>query len=93
MTTALKVPPPHKPLPKWGAQLLALLEKIRTLFTGGTPLLTPETVQTTYQNYVYDSRHSEEGLGLRYRAAETTIEETAALFRTTKEEGSAVLRF
>lgn len=93
MTAALGVPPPRKSLPKWGALLLAQIEKIRTLFTGGTPLLTRETVQATYQNYVYDSRHSEEQLGMTYRDAETTIEETAALFKATKEEGSGVLRF
>lgn len=91
MTTALSSSPPHKPLPKWGALLLALLEKIRTLFTGGTPLLTPETVQATYQNYVYDSRHSEEQLGMTYLDATTTIEETATLFKASKGEGSAIL--
>ncbi|WP_020538415.1 NAD-dependent epimerase/dehydratase family protein [Lewinella cohaerens] len=91
MTTALGVPAPKKPLPKWGAQLLAIAEKIRTIFTRSTPLLTSETVRASYQNYVYDSRHSEETLGMTYRDAETTIGETAALFMATREEGSGVL--
>ncbi|MGH1434566.1 MAG: NAD-dependent epimerase/dehydratase family protein [Lewinella sp.] len=91
MASALNASPPRKPLPKWGALMLALLEKIRTLFTGDSPLLTPETVRATYQNYVYDSRHSEETLGMTYRDVTTTIEETATLFKATEGERSGVL--
>lgn len=90
---ALGCSPPKKPMPAIGARVLAILEKIRSLFTGTAPLLTPETVSLSYQNYVYDSSRSEETLGLHYRNLEETVQETAALFLATQGQESAVLDF
>lgn len=93
IATALGSSPPRRPLPAMGAYLLAQVEKLRTLFTRKAPLLTPETVRTSYQSYVYDSSRSEEILDLHYRNIEDTVQETAGLFVTSNGQNSAILDF
>lgn len=93
MTEALGVASPQRLLPQMAAQLLARIEKLRARLTGSTPLLTPETVRTSYQRYVYDSQRSEATLGLQYRNLEDTIRETAYLYQIAEGKEPKVLDF
>ncbi|MEL7247837.1 MAG: SDR family NAD(P)-dependent oxidoreductase [Bacteroidota bacterium] len=91
MVSAFGHPPPARNLSYFAARWLARLERIRSLLTRSSPLLTRETVQSTYQDLVYDSSQSELVLGLHYHDLEQTIQETVALYKATKKEGFGVL--
>jgi dihydroflavonol-4-reductase len=90
MAEALGHRPPQKMLPATAAHLLAWLEGWRSWLLGTTPLLTRETVRATYLRHVYDSRRSEEVLGLEYRDLAQTIRETATLLQANGTAKSAI---
>lgn len=89
----MNLSPPRRAFPFWAANLLALAESIRCRITGGTPVLTRETVAASYRSHHYSNERSRQELGLSYRSLEITISETAALFLETQEKGSGVLPF
>ena len=91
MVTAFGHPAPARKISYSAARWLARLEGIRSFLTRSAPLLTRETVQSTYQDLVYDSSQSEMVLGLRYHDLENTIKDTAALYKASKQKGYGVL--
>lgn len=91
MTVAFKLEPPSKKLAFFWAKWLARLESIRAFITRQGPLLTHETVNATYQQLVYDSSASENILGLSYRNLEETVQQTAAKYQTTHQQGFGLL--
>ncbi len=91
MVSAMGHPPPARQLSYTAARWLARLEGIRSFLTRSAPLLTRETVQSTYQDLVYDSSQSELVLGLRYHDLEQTIQETAMLYKVSRADGYGVL--
>ena len=91
MVSAFGHAPPAKRLPYTAARWLARLEAIRSFITRSAPLLTRETVQSTYQDLVYDSSQSEMVLGLRYHDLEQTIAETATLHQASRDKGFGLL--
>ena len=82
---------PKWELPQLTADILAMLDGIRSTISGGKPFLTKETVHTSYQNYRYDASLSEQELGLKYRSLEQTINDVTALYKKTKQHGFGVL--
>ncbi len=91
MAIAFGIAPPSKKLAFPLARWLARLEAVRAFITRQGPLLTRETVHATYQQLVYDSRASEEVLGLKYRSLEETIQDSVACHQATHEQGFGTL--
>lgn len=91
MAIALGHSPPDKPFPERWARLLTWLDGWRAWLTGESPLLTKETTHASYRKHVYDNSLSKDLLGLQYRSIEETINETAFVFKNTKNTKGIVM--
>jgi nucleoside-diphosphate-sugar epimerase len=77
---ALGKTPPRKPLAKPFAFLMTWLDKWRVLLTGTYPLLSKESVNNAYHQFIYDSEKSKKELGLDYTDFDHTITTIANVF-------------
>ncbi|MCO6461645.1 MAG: NAD-dependent epimerase/dehydratase family protein [Saprospiraceae bacterium] len=73
----LKVKPPSIKAKKWILGTAWRLDKLRTLFTGGRPMLTKETAATSVKNYRFANDRSLTVPGFDYTPFEQTIREIA----------------
>ncbi len=80
-----------KPLSSWKAELVIYLEKIRSLFSSGEPLLTRTSYTSSSLMSRYDHNKSIEKLHMKYRPLLQTIEETSACFKNSFQKGYGLL--
>lgn len=76
---------PHIKAPYFTGQLAWRLEKLRTVLTGGNPLITKETARTAYQKYFYSSEKIKKILNFEFMSMEKSIKDTCKLFLKDKE--------
>ncbi|HET9057238.1 MAG TPA: NAD-dependent epimerase/dehydratase family protein [Chitinophagaceae bacterium] len=75
--------PPYREVKKWMGEIIWRLDKLKSLFTGGNPLLTKETSRTAQQKVYFDNSKILQTLpGFRFRKIEDTINETCAMYLT-----------
>ncbi len=74
-------PLPSRKVTPFLAAIAWRMEKIRSLFTGKTPLLTQETVRTASLSYGYSNEKSIQDLNMNYRPIQKTIAETVKSFQ------------
>ncbi|MEE9438224.1 MAG: NAD-dependent epimerase/dehydratase family protein, partial [Saprospiraceae bacterium] len=75
MTTAMNKKPPSKPAPKWMLQILWRYERIRSILTNATPLITKESIISTANFSKYNNSKSLSIPGFSYRNFKDTIKE------------------
>ncbi len=74
---ALQVKPPSKALKGWLKWISWRAEAVRAFFSGKSPLITKQTVETTSRVWKFDSTKSRESLNLTYRPLDHTINDVA----------------
>ena len=64
----------------WMGALVWRLEKLRSLITGSKPMVTPDTVRTSFQENFYSNEKAKETLGIDFRSIEESISHFSKLF-------------
>ena len=68
-----KRPPPWQARP-WMAQVAWRMEKLKTLFTGGEPLITRETARLSQTRYVFKNDKIKRQLGFTFRTLDQSLD-------------------
>jgi dihydroflavonol-4-reductase len=81
----------NKPKPLYAIPTVVLaiwwrLEKLRSLITGGTPIITKETARTSKHQHYYAGKKITEKTGFNYRSLEETIAEACRIYTIWKTE-------
>ena len=82
---ALEVKAPSIEAKPWMGALVWRLEKLRSLITGKRPMVTPDTVRTSFQENYYSNQKVKEFLGLEFRSLQDTVHYYARLFQRDHE--------
>lgn len=69
----LQVPPPHRKLSRWIAEVAWRVEALRSKLTGSKPFITQENAQSTSSRYTYDSTKLLTSLNYQFRSLEETL--------------------
>lgn len=77
---ALQIPIPTLEIKPWLSGLGWRIEKLRSLLTGSTPLLTKETAKTSQNHYFYKNDKVKRELDFEFRPLEQSVEEIAQLY-------------
>lgn len=77
---ALRVQRPSIAAKPWMGAAVWRLEKLRALITGKPPMVTPDTVQTSFQANYYSNEKLRKTLGVEFRRVENTIAHVADLY-------------
>lgn len=81
---ALDVKPPSVRARPWMGAIVWRLEKLRSLFTGSRPMVTPDTVQTSFQANYYSNDKARKMLNMEFRKVEESIEYFAEIYKRDK---------
>lgn len=86
MAHHLDVKPPHISAPRWVAKLIVFLESIKSKATGTRPVITPDSVRNSYEDFHYDNQKIK-SLGFSFIPIEKTIQETCHLLQEAAKDG------
>ena len=81
LASELKAKVPSKPLPNILGSLAWRAAWLKSVFTGGTPMLTKETVRTSKFISIYDNKKST-ALGMEYRPLEDTFSDIGRVYQS-----------
>ena len=81
IANALGVKPPSIQARPWMGAIVWRLEKIRSMLTGKRPMVTPDTVQTSFQSNYYSNEKVKNMLDAEFRALEESIGHFAELYK------------
>ena len=76
----LNVTAPQKLAKKWQAVLMSYFESFRTFLTGSYPIITSETVKSSYQNTSYSNAKIVKEIGFSFTPISQSIAQTAKIF-------------
>ena len=76
----LNVTAPQKLAKKWQAVLMSYFESFRTFLTGSYPIITSETVKSSYQNTSYSNAKIIREIGFNFTPLQHSIAQTAKIF-------------
>jgi dihydroflavonol-4-reductase len=90
---ALGKKPPSIAASPFLAEIAWRVEWLREKLFNATPMVTKETARSSVSTYFYSNEKSKKAFfeGFGYRAVQTSIEETAQLYLSTKEKGSGAM--
>lgn len=78
---------PAKLVSGWSLEVFWRVEWLRSQLSGGTPLLTRETVRNTAHTFYYSNAKVREAIGYEFLPIAASVHETAAQFLTTYPKG------
>ncbi len=81
----LKVPPPSIKAKPWMGAIVWRIEKIRSWLTGKSPMLTPDTVHTSFQKNFYTHNKVNKRLGFEFRPVKETIEHFVEIYKKSEK--------
>lgn len=84
---ALGRPAPGIRARRWMGEVVWRIEKLRSLFTGKSPLVTRETARTAMANHFYSSDKVVQTLGFQFRPLSETIQWTCGQFLKDHQDG------
>lgn len=73
IANALGVKAPFINAKPWMGAIVWRLEKVRSWITGKRPMVTPDTVHTSFQDNFYNNQKVKEALGYQFRKLEDTV--------------------
>mgnify|MGYP006151505095 CR=1 FL=1 len=76
----LNVTAPQKLAKKWQAIAMSYFESLRTFLTGSYPIITSETVKSSYQNTSYSNAKIVKEIGFSFTPISQSIAQTAKIF-------------
>ena len=76
----LNVTAPQKLAKKWQAIAMSYFESLRTFLTGSYPIITSETVKSSYQNTSYSNAKIIREIGFNFTPLQHSIAQTAKIF-------------
>lgn len=82
---ALEVKSPSIKARPWMGALVWRLEKLRSLFTGSRPMVTPDTVKTSFQANHYSNEKARKTLDMEFRPVEESIGHFAEFYKRDQE--------
>jgi nucleoside-diphosphate-sugar epimerase len=82
----LNVTAPQKLAKKWQAVLMSYFESFRTFLTGSYPIITSETVKSSYQNTSYSNAKITREIGFNFTPLQQSVAQTAKIFLAFERE-------